>query len=34
MNLEPLIIMITVQLAVTSVMIYCFWKVLVKAKNK
>lgn len=30
MNPEPLAIMIIVQLAVTVVMIYCFWKVLKK----
>lgn len=30
MNPEPLIFMLTVQLAVTIFMIYCFWKVLRK----
>lgn len=34
MNLEPLIIMISVQLSVTVVMIYCFWKVMRKPPDK
>lgn len=34
MNTEPLIIMLVVQLSVTIVMTYCFWKVLKKPKEK
>lgn len=34
MNTEPLILMIIVQLSITAVMIYCFWKVLKKPEGK
>lgn len=34
MNPEPLIFMITVQVTVTAVMIYCFWKVMKKPGGK
>lgn len=34
MNKEPLLIMLFVQLSVTSIMLYCFWKVLKKTGKK
>lgn len=34
MNPEPLIIMIVVQLSVTVIMLYCFWKVMKKPGGK